>query len=325
MKRGGGRGRLAALRDARGVMLPMLGVVLTGVMAMAAVGAGFGRMTLAASEAQSAADAAALAGAMAVFRNTSPVIDALVVSNGNEVENRSAFGMLSTLVVGSYDYDSRSFEGGAIPQNAVMARVETTVSNPFGALIGKPTNDVEKIAYASLSGLRGGRPTLPIVIGECNFEEDCFSQSCMPRLTQVPDPDDNTGWTAFFLGNSSQTNVNAYIPAPCGGGLIQEVWVGDIISVGNGQTTPLLQAFDCLIDHGMLEHLIPIVPCGGQFNQTKDVLGFATIRLEDVAFSGQSSGISLQAIFKSNAVGALGGSLFGTGNIALVPVNASAN
>ena len=324
MTRDGGRRTFAALRNSRGVLLPMLGLLLTGVFAMTAVGGGFGRMTLAASEAQSAADAAALAGAMAVFRNTSPVVDALVVSNGNEVEHRSAFGMLSTLVVGSYDYDSRSFAGGAIPQNAVMARIETVVGNPFGALIGKPTTDVEKIAYASLSGLRGGRPTLPIVIGECNFDEDCFSQSCMPRLTQVPDPDDNSGWTAFFV-NSNTQSVESYIPQPCGGGNIQEIWVGDVINVSNGQTTPLLQGFDCLIDNGMFEHLIPIVPCGGQFNQTKDVVGFATVRLEEVIFAGGNKGISLQAIFKSNAVGALGGSLFGTGNIALVPVNASSN
>lgn len=324
MTRRGGHGAFAALRNPRGILMPMLGLVMTGILAMAAVGAGFGRMTLAASEAQSAADAAALAGAMAVFKNTSPVVDALIVSNGNEVENRSAFGMLSTLVVGSYDYDSRSFDGGAIPQNAVMARVETTVSNPFGALIGRPTNAVEKIAYASLSGLRGGRPTLPIVIGECNFQEDCFSQSCMPRLTQVPDPDDNSGWTAFFI-NSNAQSVESYIPLPCGGGNIQEIWVGDVINVSNGQTTPLLRAFDCLIDNGMLEHLIPIVPCGGHYNQTKEVRGFATIRLDEVVFSGGSKGISLQAIFKSNAVGALGGSLFGTGNIALVPVNSSSN
>jgi hypothetical protein len=318
------RYRLSMLRNQRGVMLPLLGIVLSGVMAMAAVGAGFGRMTLASSEAQNAADAAALAGAMAVFKGNSPYVDALVVSNGNDVENRSAFGMLSTLVVGSYDYDSRSFAENSIPQNAVMARMETTVSNPFGALIGKPTNAVEKIAYASLTGLRGGRPTLPIVIGECNFQEDCFSQSCMPRLTQVPDPDDNSGWTAFFV-NSNVPNVESYVPAPCGAGNVQELWVGDIINVSNGQSTPLLRAIDCLIDEGNYRHLIPIVPCGGHYNQTKEVVGFATIDLESVSVSGGSKGIALQAIFKTDAIGAIGGSMFGTGNIALVPVNPSSD
>jgi len=304
----------------RGVILPLLAAFLSGLLALTAVGVGFGRMTFAASEAQSAADVAAITGAFAVFKNTSPTLDALVALNGNRVGNESAISMLADLTVGTYDYDTRSFNAGGALLNAVRARISTNVTNPFGALIQKGNQPVSKIAYAALSGLSGGRPTLPIVIGECNFEDNCFSQSCMPRLTQVPSPDDNSGWTAFFL-NSNQQTVESYVPLPCGGGNIENIWVGDHINVSNGQTTPLLRAFDCLIDHGMLEHIIPIVPCGGQFNQTKEVVGFATIRLDEVTTQGGDKGIELQAIFKSNAVGALGGSMFGTGNIALVPVN----
>ena len=303
----------------RGVMLPMIAIVLSAVAAMTAVGAGIARLTLASSETQNAADVAALTGAMAVFKNTSPTVDALVALNGNQVENRSAFGMLDSLVVGHYDYETRSFHGGSVPENAVRAVIGTSVSNPFGGLIGKSSQAVNKIAYASLTGLRGGRPTLPIVIGECNFEEDCFHQSCMPRLTQVPDPDDNSGWTAFFV-NSNVPNVESYVPSPCGDGNVQEIWVGDIINVSNGQSTPLLEAIDCLIDEHDVRHLIPIVPCGGAFNQTKEVVGFATIDLEEVTTSGGDKGIALQAIFKTDAIGAIGGNLFGTGNIALVPV-----
>lgn len=315
---------LRRIGNQRGVILPLIGIVFGAIAAMAAVGAGVGRLTLASTEVQNAADVAALAGARAVFENDSPWFDATIALGGNKVENRATTFMLDELVVGNYDYDARAFDGSAVPENAVKARVRTTVSNPFGALIGEPTQVVEKIAYASLSGLRGGRPTLPIVIGECNFEEDCFSQSCMPRLTQVPDPDDNSGWTAFFV-NSNVPNVQSYVPQPCGDGNIQELWIGDIINVSNGQSTPLLEAFECLVDNNNLRHLIPIVPCGGQFNQTKEVLGFATIDLEEVDLHGGGKGISLQAIFKSNAVGAVGGNLYGTGSVSLVPIAAVGN
>ncbi len=307
------------LRDERGIILPLIGLTFSAILAATAAGVGIGRVTLAASEGQNAADVAALTGAIAEFKNRDKWLDAWAAVNGNAVENRSAAPMLTHLDSGFYDYDTRSFDGTSDDHNAVMARIETTVNNPFGALMGKSTQRIEKIAYAALTGLRGGRPTLPIVIGECNFEGDCFEQSCMPRLTQVPDPDDNSGWTAFFI-NSNVTNVTSFVPYPCGDGNIEEIWVGDIIQVSNGQSTPLLRAIDCLIDENDLEHIIPIVPCGGQYNQTKEVVGFATIELEEVVTSGGGKGISLQAIFKSDAVGAVGGNLYGTGNIALVPV-----
>ena len=85
--------------------------------------------------------------------------------------------------------------------------------------------------------------------------------------------------------------------------------------------TPVLNAFDCLIDHGFTEHLIPIVSCEGQFDQTKVVLGFATIELELVDTGGGNQGISLQAAFKTDVSGTLGSTNFGTGGLVLVNVD----
>lgn len=305
----------------QGAILPAVALGLVAVLALAGAGFGFGRLTLASTEAQTAADVAALSGAMAVFTGNDPENDAEAAMEPNKIETWSSATNLDQLSVGFYNYDTRSFTEGTLPANAVMARVKSTVNNGAAALLGKPTSLVEKVAYASFSGLRGGRPTLPIIIGECHFEEDCFDDSCMPHLTQVPSTSDNSAWTGFFDGHSNNV-VSQFFPTECdGGGKIQEVWIGDTVQIGNGQVTPLLDSVECMFDLGMTRHIIPIVNCDGNFNQTRTVVGFATIDVDNVIRTGNNKGIYLHAIFRSNATGAVGGTNFGTGNIALVPVN----
>lgn len=312
---------LRILRNQRGVVLPMIGVAWVAILAATAIGAGIGRLTLASTEVQNAADVAALAGAMAVLKLGDPEGDAFAALTSNEIALGAAAPHLQSLVVGFYDYDLKQFVPNGDPSNSVMARVRANVDNVFGGLIQQPNQDVEKIAYAALSGLRGARPTLPVVIGDCNFQEDCFANHCMPRLTQVPNTTDTAGWTAFFQSTSS-SSITSHIPQPCGGGQVQTVWVGDVVTLNNGQVGSALQAIECLINVGNVEHLIPIVSCQGNFNQSKPILGFATIVLESVKVTGNSKGMDLHAIFKSDAKGVLGGgNLYGTGNIALVPAS----
>lgn len=307
------------LANQRGVMMLWIAFGLGAIIAMAAVGPGFGRMILAASEVQLAADTAALAGGIAMFQNSSSELEAHIVLDGNEIDNRSASTVPYDIDEGYYDTLTQHFIVGGIPRNAVRAIVGTEIQNPFGALIQRPTQFIEKVAYSSLTGLRGGSPTLPIVIGDCYFDPDCFDQSCMPELAQVPSTKDNSAWTAFFT-NTNTPNVLSFVPEPCGGGQSEALQTGDVISVANGQMTPVLNAFVCLVDHGITEHLIPIVSCDGQFNQTKEVLGFATIELREVVLEGGEQGIVLQSVFKTDVSGTLGGTNFGAGNLVLVEV-----
>jgi len=309
-----------SLRNQRGAILPLIGVMWTALLGMTGLGVGVGQLTLAATEVQNAADVAALAGAMAVHKFSDPENDAEAALAANKIAMSSAAPFLEELVVGFYDYNLRLFVPNGEPQNSVRARVRAPIDNVFGALIQKPTQDVEKIAYAALSGLRGGRPSLPIVLGDCNFSGDCMHDHCMPRLTQVPNNSDTSAWTAFFQ-KANTPSITSFIPEPCGGGNVADVEIGDNVYLNNGQVQPALVAIQCLINHGMLEHLIPIVPCQGNFNQTKKVVGFATIILEHAQTTGGNKGIDLSGIFKADAVGVMGGALFGTGNIALVAVN----
>lgn len=311
--------------DQRGMIMPLAGTLMVAVLLVAAAGVGFGRLTLAATEGQNAADVGALAGAAAVLRGNNPWAQAEEAMEENQFGASGAGSALQSLQIGRYDYDTRSFTQLALFPNAVRVVAGTEVDNSISSVFS-PTSQVTKIAHAAFSGLRGGRPTLPIVVGECHFPPNCHSGLCLPYLSQVPDNDDNSAWTGFF-DNASKNKVQSYMPTspncPDGGDQTEEIWIGDTINIANGQMTPLLRIVDCLVDDGMTEFLIPIVNCDGNFNQDRQVVGFATIEVDDVIDRGSAhfKGLYLHAIMRSNAVGALGGRSFGTGNVSLVPVS----
>lgn len=307
----------------RGVILPLVAVSWTALLAATAIGIGVGQMTLASTEVQNAADVAALAGASAVFKLRDPEGDAVAALAVNEIAKSAASAHLQELTVGNFDRNLKEFVPNGDPPNSVMARVRATIDNPFGGLIKNPFQDVEKIAYAALSGLTAARPTMPLVIGECNFVQDCVEDWCMPRLTMVPNGTDTAAWTGFFK-TASANNISSYVAAApgCGGGgdsvLIR---IGDIITLNNGQVNSSLKDVECAFESGIEEFIIPVVSCQGNYNQSKEVLGFTTIIVENVKAQGNPKGIDLRGIFKSDARGVLGGPIYGTGNIALVPVN----
>lgn len=307
-----------------GVVLPLIGISMAAILASTAIGVGIGRLTLAATEVQDAADVAALAGLAAGHSLRDPVTDAQAALAANEIASSPASSYLQEVVLGHFDPATRQFTAGGDPSNSAMARVRATIPNPFGGLIQQPMQDVEKVAYAALSGLSSAQSTLPIVLGECNFVQNCFEDWCMPRLTMVPNPSDTVAWTGFFEGSSAST-VRSYVPklgSTCsgGGGKSVGVAIGDVIALNNGQISNVLTDLKCLVNNGIDEFLIPIVGCHGNFNSPRPILGFATIYVERVVDQGGNKGIDLRGIVKTNARGGIGGPGFGTGNLRLVPV-----
>lgn len=302
----------------RGIVLPVVGVGLAAVFAFAGIGLGLARLSLAANEAQNAADAAALAGAAAAVRNHDPFPAAHAILERNAFAGARASVALASVVEGFIDADSLTFDAGGNPTNAVMARVRGDVANPFAALLQDPSQEVEKVAYAAFAGLSRAQPTAPIVIGDCLFDQECFADRCMPALKQVPDPADTSGWTGFF-NEANASNIRAFVPSPCGGGSRVDLRIGDQVAVTNGQLRAVVDAMECLYNSGRREHLVTVVSCGS-FNQTRRVLGFATIVISGVQTRGKEKTISLEALFRADEPGpvTVGGGNFGTGSVTLV-------
>jgi hypothetical protein len=293
---------------------------MLALVGLAAVGIDTGRVASVANEAQNAADIAATAGAITLAGVQDP--DAAETSADqtlamNFVNGVDASTALQTFEVGYIDPDY-VFTAGMTPYNAARAVAGATVDNILLDVVGVEQSSVQREAIATLSGVGSGIPTLPIVIGECHFNADCYHQSCMPYLAQVPDPDDNSAWTAFF-DSASNSHIFPYFPDPCGGGVEQTIRVGDAINLGNGQVNPLLSRVDCLVNtYGQTQFTIPIVECDGNFNQAKTVVGFAKIEIDFVISSGSPKGIWLHGLYEGQQPGPPGGGQFGLMAVSLV-------
>jgi hypothetical protein len=300
-----------------------MAICMLALVGLADVGIDTGRVASVANELQNAADIAATAGTLALADdNTTSAAEtganqALAL---NKVNNAVATGALQDLQVGNVDANY-TFVVNLAPLNAVKAITGTTVNNVLLDAIGFTQATVTREAIATLAGLGSGIPTLPIVIGECNFNSQCYHQSCMPYLSQVPDPADNSAWTAFFE-SASNAHIDNYFPAVgsprCGDGVQQLIKVGDIINLGNGQVSPLLRAVNCALSNGINTFTIPIVECVGNFNQPKKVVGFAKIVVDYVVETGTNHGIWLHGLYEGQQPGPPGGGAFGLIAVSLI-------
>lgn len=310
---------LPHLDNQEGIAVPLVAVTLVAIIALASVGVDTGRVAMVATEVQTAAEVAATAATINLADGGNPQTGANQALGHNTVNGAPATQATLVLEQGHFD-PSYNFTAGGLPTNAVRARVTTVLNNILLGAIGVPVSTITREAIATFGGLGAGTPTLPIVLGECHFNPNCMDQSCMPYLSQVPSPSDNSGWTGFFETASNNT-ILSYMPAApgcSGGGRVQPIKVGDIINLNNGQTTPLLNAVKCAVDSGIRIFTIPIVPCGHQYNQSAAVRGFAKIEVDSVRSSGNPKGIWLHGIWEGQQPGPPGGGLFGLNAVSLV-------
>jgi hypothetical protein len=304
------------LEDERGIAMPLVAVAMVALIAMTAVGVDTGRVATIATQAQNAADIAALAATRAVADDEDSTTRANETLGLNEINNMPAGSFLTSLEPGVFD-ENDVFTAGAEPTNAVRAVVTATVENIVLGAIGFPQATVSREAIATLSGMGSASPTLPIAIGDCNFDADCQEQDCMPYLGQIPNTSNNSAWTSYYGGNPNYSSVNPYIASPCGGGNTEALTVGDSISLGNGTVGPLLGQIQCLLNNGLDTFLVPIVPCpAGTTNQSKEVVGFAKVQIDQVR-TVTPRGVWLHALWEGTT-GTGGGGSFGFNVITLV-------
>jgi hypothetical protein len=320
----------------RGFMLTAIAISITALFATLPLAIDLGRLAFTANEVQTVADVAATAGATYLMSGQDPATartQARAVVAQNRVDGAVAsIPSDANIEVGQYDPQNNTFTNGAAPYNAVRATPSATITNRFAGIFGPSyqTSTVTRSAIAGFSGPSQAAPTLPLVIGACDFQsiQSCFgTNGCLPKLTQAPNTSDDSGW---IKGGNVYCGANAS-SAPT-------VSIGQTVDLTNGQVTPTLKAVqDCFPTNkgkpdfsSPLEFTIPIVDgaCDQTFNQTRTVVGFATIVVSCVAADGNDAcpnpsgnlvtdkGINLQAIFKQVS-GPVGGGAYGTGQMRL--------
>jgi hypothetical protein len=236
--------------------------MLVMLFAFAVVAVDVGRLAFTANEVQAVADIAATAGATAAFEGGNPVNQARDVVALNTVDGHPASIAASDVIPGRYDLETKTFTAGATPTNAVRANAMATVDNILAMVFGTASTTVEKTSTAVVATVSSGTPTLPLAIGECLLEGLCAT--CLPTLTQAPNPDNNSAWTGFFNHVDSGPDVTNFMPETCGGGgaAVPELRVGDTIQLGRlGRTSslPVLNAVNCQLNAGQRDFVIPVV------------------------------------------------------------------
>jgi len=246
-------------RRERGAILAWAGLLLVMLFAFAVVAVDVGRLAFTANEVQSVADIAATAGATAAWEGGNVVAQAQSVVGLNTVNGAPASIDENDVIPGRYDSSTKTFTPGAFPTNAVRANAMATVNNILAMIFGTASTTVEKTSTAMVATVENGTPTLPLAIGECQFQNLC--PTCLPRLTQAPNEDNNSAWTGFFSGRT-QSDVTSFMPQTCGGGgnAAPQLSVGDTIQLNDSRSfTTALRAVQCQVNAGQRDFVVPVV------------------------------------------------------------------
>jgi len=294
-------------------------ISMGALFGLAAVAIDIGRISMVANETQNVADIAATAGAVNLLNGgtaTTARSDAQSVVAQNRLAGAAATIDTADIQVGTYNPQTNTFTNGANPPDSVKATKTTTVQNLFAGFFGPSffNSTVTRSATAGFTGPGQAAVTLPLVIGDCDFgalKQCTVDPSCLPSLTQAPDPSNNSGWIK---------NDAPYYPAACGGPSTPTIVnVGDSLTLQGGQGTGnWLRTVENCFNQGIREFTVPIVSCDkSNFNQSAIVAGFATIDVTSIIDTTSAKGLNLNAVFKEDTGAPAGGGAFGMGKMRL--------
>ena len=307
----------ARRKGERGVALVAFAVSMGVLFGLSAVAIDLGRIAMVANETQNVADIAATAGAVNLLNggnSAGAINDAQAVVGQNRLAGATATIDAANIQVGQYNPQTNKFTN-ANPPDAVQVTKSTTVQNLFAGIFGSSfvNSTVTRSATAGFTGPGQGQPTLPLVIGDCDFgalKRCTLDPTCLPTLTQAPATSNNTGWIK---------DDSPYYPAGCGGPASPPiVKVDDVLTLTGGQVSgQQLQSVKDCFDKGITQFTVPIVSCAkSNFNGDATVTGFATIVVTAVHVPPDNpKGLDVKAVFQE-ATGS-GGGAYGTGKMRL--------
>ena len=256
-----------------------------------------------ATEVQAVADASANAGAVALTKSRSADTEARGVAGANSVDGHAFLSQAADqLRVTLGRWDGSSFTE-TTPYNAVRADASATVTNLVVAAMldpGATVTSVNKTAIAAFMTIGQARPGLPLVIGQCG---ECYNNSCaytynLYFASQNPSTD-TAAW--LQIGDGGAAAIKAVLPTSCGGGgqPNAQYLAGSTVITNNGGLNSVCQIMNCLWQSGQDEFLVPVIAqCGGPYpNASRQIIGFATIKIVYVQCQTSSKYITVQRLF----------------------------
>jgi Flp pilus assembly protein TadG len=280
-----------------GVALVAFAIAFVALAAAATVTIDLAHLAYTATEIQTAADAGATAGVIALAKGENWRDQAMDVANHSLAPNIS--GDVGTppwtladdaVQIGNYAVDSNGvgvFDADVLPYNAVKVSATITVTNLLAGSVFDSVfriTDVTRESTAIFQTLGAARPGIPIALGKCG---QCDPGSCSStQITLSLNGFNNAAWITSDQ-NSGVAGIQAYVPTGCGGGgkripqllAASGSTTASTPSLDNGvkNASKLCPSFKCLEGR---EYLVPVVgnDCRKPYNG-QDVIGFETIEI----------------------------------------------
>jgi Flp pilus assembly protein TadG len=280
------------LRQDRGgvaVLVSLLVVVFGGMLAVAV---DLGHVLKVKAELQRSADAGALAGVLAMFPKGAAKNCTGAVSTGKEFVQKNkidGLGLTTDDIVAEYGEWERNLATGQFTgvfktsscetANAVRVRVNKGVNMWFASMIGVNaiTPVAEAVAISKIGGQTKAGEGFPFCIDKSKVPPDGEAREILINTQNS----DFGCWTPFDDPNGK---VKDYLDNTL---TVPPLWIGKIINVKNGVTTPDLNA----VEDNYIGKIVTVpVVTDGEHSGTTPILGFAKVKILGVETPGGGSG-----------------------------------
>src|SRR5215510_8873361 len=280
------------IHNERGSVLVFVTLSIVLLLIMVGMGLDTGHLVYNRAQGQAAVDAAALAAASAIptgsstqvtdrataFNSTNNYVDSptnsITDKNITYVQYSATDGSINTSGVSIANangvrvaLETTNPHTGANPATAMISRVFLM---PLLNLFGHNVDDTAKLRVSAVAVVKAA-PGLPIAI-----EKARCSQPNPQKLLQSSSQTDNSGYTTYWINNTSAAEIRALLKSAktCGGS--PAVDVGLATQLNNGQISSIYSDFADVFKANPGEcYLIPVVQDGSKWNQTEKIIDFA--------------------------------------------------
>jgi len=281
-----------AVNNNRGTVLIFVTLLIVLLLVMVGMGLDTGHLVYVRAQGQAAVDAAALAAASAIPTGSATEVNnraAAFDSKNNYVDSpHNSITDANVTYVQYSPLDGTINTAGVSIANANGVRVALETTNPHtGAspatgiiarlflmpllnLLGYNIDDTATLSVSAVAVIKAA-PGLPIAI-----EKALCSQPNPQKLLQSSSQTDNSGYTTYWINNTSAAEIRALLKSAktCGG--LPAVDVGFATQLNNGQISSIYSDFADVFKANPGEcYLIPVVQDGSKWNQTEKIIDFA--------------------------------------------------
>jgi Flp pilus assembly protein TadG len=282
-----------AINNERGTVLIFVTLSIVLLLFMVGMGLDTGHLVYVRAQGQAAVDAAALAAASAIPTGSTTEVNnrAAAFNSKNNYINSSNNVITGTNItyVRYSATDGTIDTSGVTLANANGVRVGLESTNPYTGsnsatamlsplfltpilnLFGYNIDTTANVSVSAVAVIKAA-PGLPIAI-----EEARCGQANPQKLLQSSSQTDNSGYTTYWINNTSATEIRNLLKSAstCGGGM-PSVDVGFPTQLNNGQISSVYDDFgDVFSAHPDQCYLIPVVRNGSNWNQTEKITDFA--------------------------------------------------